>query len=271
MTLGSIRSKRAWGVHRVEHAVAQRFEAKYLITEVDALAIREFIEPYMTPDPRGPEYPVTSLYLDSPDLKMFWSSETGEKNRYKLRVRWYDPATDHVSHFEVKQRIGRVILKHRSIVRQDLTQRVLSDRSSDPDVLADPTDSQSTSNLHLFQELAHRFDAGPQLLVRYIREAYVSDREEPVRITLDRGLESLPCRAAAIALLGEDNLWHRVHSMPVILEVKFTNAFPKWVKSLVQRFELTRISLAKYTVCVSALRREGIYLGGVHMGIARDD
>ena len=44
----------------------QRFEAKYLISEREALAIRNYIEPYTSPDPLSyptRTYVVSSLYV----------------------------------------------------------------------------------------------------------------------------------------------------------------------------------------------------------------
>ena len=88
-----------------ERVVAQRFEAKYVIGELQAEAITHYIKPFVEPDPHAPEYPVTSLYLDSPDLALYQSSDMGEKNRFKLRVRSYDDAPRSPLFLEVKQRI----------------------------------------------------------------------------------------------------------------------------------------------------------------------
>src|SRR5688572_4804269 len=63
--------------------VAQCFEAKYRINAAQAMAVRELIRPYMDADPHGSAYPVTSIYLDSPDLAMYWSSARGEERRHK--------------------------------------------------------------------------------------------------------------------------------------------------------------------------------------------
>jgi hypothetical protein len=51
--------------------------------------------------------------------------------------------------------------------------------------------------------------------------------------------------------------WRALDTIPAVLEVKFTDAFPFWVRRLIDRFELTRISLAKYVACVQSFAADG--------------
>ena len=78
--------------HRLQ---AQRFELKYLIDEEITPHIRDFVRSYLELDDYGADspdcsYEVHTLYLDSDDLKTYQSSTNGEKNRFKLRLRYYD-------------------------------------------------------------------------------------------------------------------------------------------------------------------------------------
>ena len=73
---------------------AQRFELKYILSEDTALAVRDFVSSYLEIDEFGAtlpqfSYPVHSLYLDSPDMKLYKSTINGDKNRFKLRLRFY--------------------------------------------------------------------------------------------------------------------------------------------------------------------------------------
>ena len=43
----------------------------------------------------------------------------------------------------------------------------------------------------------------------------------------------------------------------VILEVKFTDRFPRWLADMVRVFDLERQSMAKYVACVETMRRPG--------------
>ena len=57
--------------------------------------------------------------------------------------------------------------------------------------------------------------------------------------------------------LGRDRTRHLAHEAPVVLEIKFTDTYPFWVRRLVQRFQLIRLSMAKYVLCINELQREG--------------
>ena len=94
-----------------------RFERKFVVSERAAEAIRSFVAAYlpldehMTPDqPRG--YRVYSLYLDTPSHKLYRQSCDGIKNRYKLRVRFYDKNEDGPAFLEIKQRTTETVHKY---------------------------------------------------------------------------------------------------------------------------------------------------------------
>ena len=77
----------------------QRFELKYLINEDVARAARDFVSSYLEIDEYGAtlkdfSYPVHSLYLDSESLHLYQTTINGDKNRYKLRLRYYDNRPD---------------------------------------------------------------------------------------------------------------------------------------------------------------------------------
>ena len=59
--------------------------------------------------------------------------------------------------------------------------------------------------------------------------------------------------------LTESNpVWRRTpFGLPVILEVKFTDHRPQWLNHLLQRFQLDKISIAKYAESVDHLGELG--------------
>ena len=64
------------------------------------------IDEHMAGD--GPDgYRVCSLYLDTPQLALYRQSKDGIKNRYKLRIRFYDEDADGPAFLEIKQRTTR--------------------------------------------------------------------------------------------------------------------------------------------------------------------
>src|SRR5262245_41914911 len=112
---------------------ASRFEQKYLITEDLALNVRDFVRSYLELDENGVgkpnfSYPVHSLYLDSDDLKTYWDTINGNKNRYKLRLRFYNSLPDSPVFFEIKRRMNNCIMKQRGGVRREMVDEVLAGR-----------------------------------------------------------------------------------------------------------------------------------------------
>jgi hypothetical protein len=244
-----------------ERGVAQRFEAKYIITEYEALMVRDYIEPYMNPDPHGREYWVNSLYLDSDDLMMCKSSELGEKNRHKLRLRWYEQDTTKPIIFEIKQRVDQVLRKRRTDVKREYMETILNGCQLSLEMLA-KRKANPLADLYKFRDLMLAMNATPRAGVRYLREAYVSALEEPVRVTFDRNLACAPCFSKNPDDLPGGKDWRVMGEPPVVLEIKFTDCFPAWVRQLVRRVNLVRDSMAKYVLCVRALERQGYIMEG---------
>src|SRR5882672_12799942 len=108
-----------------------RFELKYLIPEDTALKVRDFVRCYLDFDEYSVgkpnySYPVHSLYLDSDDLKLYWDTINGDKNRFKLRLRYYSTNADTPVFFEIKRRMNNCILKQRGGIPQDSINHLLS-------------------------------------------------------------------------------------------------------------------------------------------------
>src|SRR3954462_10168197 len=102
----------------------QRLELKYLVREQTAQAVRDFIGSYLLLDKFGAtepdlSYPIHSLYLDSDDYTFYWQTINGNKNRYKLRLRYYDDKPSSPIFFEIKRRMNNAILKDRGAVNRE--------------------------------------------------------------------------------------------------------------------------------------------------------
>ena len=239
-------------------AVNQRFEIKYLVSDMTAEMIKDFVTTYMDPDPQGREYPVTSLYLDNAPLSMFWSSEMGERNRYKLRLRSYTDQDGFQVFAEVKRRLDKVVLKSRVAIYRERIESLLDGSGVLEELLMEPTSKKALNDLRYFRELAGAFGARPCATVRYQREAFVSRDGEPLRITFDRDLCCIPTTEYNHEIWNADSFWHTLPEVPVVLEVKFTDHYPAWVQQMIHRFGLTRGSMAKYVECVKILQSEGV-------------
>jgi SPX domain protein involved in polyphosphate accumulation len=232
----------------------QRFELKYLIREETALLVRDFVKSYLDFDEYSVgkpnySYAVHSLYLDSDDLKLYWSTINGEKNRFKLRLRYYSTHADSPVFFEIKRRMNNCIMKQRGGVRQECVHLLLKGHLPQSDHLVSKAPNQLVA-LQNFCHLAHQIHAKPRAHIFYMREAYVSD-DDQVRVTLDRkvyGEANLD-----YAIKTEMNHAHLSYTNQVILELKFTNRFPDWFRELVRVFGVMQCGAAKYCESVQAI------------------
>ncbi len=238
-----------------DFTVQQRFEAKYLLNDVERALVHEYLQGYTRPDAHDAVYPVTSIYYDSDSWMTFRSSLDGETNRFKLRVRTYGGAPGARCYAEVKQRIDRIVTKKRALLRQTLAEIISGDLGHSFDAMARPERQPEVEAFEYFQSLASRLRAQPRAGVRYVREAYQSLADEPVRITIDTGISYATVDDVRA---GGDVRWRPLDNVPAVLEVKFTDNFPYWVRRMVDRFELTRVSMAKYVVCVQAMSQDGV-------------
>jgi hypothetical protein len=225
-----------------------RYELKYLISESTALGVRAFVQQHLELDEYGVGqlnmcYPVHSLYLDSDDWKIYWRTINGDKNRFKLRIRYYSDAVDSPAFFEIKRRMKDVILKQRCAVSRAGVQQVLAGQLPDPQHLVSKNPTEVYS-LQRFIELMLTLDARPKMHVAYVREAYASSFNNEVRLTIDRNVRSEPCSDARLLTSMEHPLI--CTQKKVILELKFTGRFPNWYGELVRVFNCFQTGAAKY-------------------------
>lgn len=231
-----------------------RYELKYRISESKAEAITQFIKPYLHLDRYSKlrtngAYPIVSLYLDSDNLQLCRESLEGKKNRLKLRIRSYTDEPDYPRFFEIKQhrphffeikrRVNNIIIKSRARVKyQDVSSLLLGAS------LPLQTHDGDGETLKQFQLYANSINAGPVILIRYMRQAYEDDSENRVRVTFDRELFYNVTRELKVTMGGAG--WQRLFSNDVILEIKFTGRYPAWLSQMVKVLNLHQQSNSKY-------------------------
>jgi SPX domain protein involved in polyphosphate accumulation len=237
----------------------QRFELKYVIPEAIALGIREFADAQLELDEFGrndpvPDiprsYPVNSIYLDSDRMSTYWDWVNADRNRYKLRVRFYDERSDTLCFFELKRRVSNCILKQRCAVWKPAAPMIIAGHFPPRELIKSKEDKNFIA-LERFIDITLRIQAKPKLLVTYFREAYIDPNNDGVRLTLDRVIRMSPRHSIDFSLHGDKFV--QPFGEKVILELKFNNRFPDWFGDLTRIFNLTRDGAAKYCEGVSSL------------------
>lgn len=238
--------------HRLQQ---QRFELKYLVHEAFTPQMRDFVSSYLELDDYGVgkpnlSYPVHSVYLDSDDLKTHQDYLNSTKNRFKLRMRYYDDREGSPVFFEVKARVDNCIQKRRCGVRREAVPLLVSGQLPSPEHLLS-REPRHWAALQRFNFLLHQLDARPKVHNTYLREAWVSSQGNSVRVTFDRNVRVEPWfRPQAVVSMTRPV---RPFGNMVILELKFTTRFPNWLGDLVRHFNLMQASSAKYSSGVTML------------------
>jgi len=212
-----------------------RYEFKYLVTPEVAERIGERAAMFMECDGMGTQgtYRVTSLYLDRWDWMLARQTWEGLRERFKLRLRYYDESDD-TFFAEVKLRIGNSISKLRQVVSADVAHALAEGAAL-------PADAALEGQ---FRTLSEKIDAQPRLWVRYQRQAFVSPWGDGSRLTFDTELEVQIPDGTTRPDPGE---WSYVAlEAPVVVEMKFNGAFPKWMQHVSESLGLRRTSCSKY-------------------------
>ncbi len=242
----------------------QRFELKYRMDhESTALAIRDFVGSFLEVDEFGAtmpnfSYPVHSLYLDSPGLKTYWDTINGDKNRFKLRLRFYENRPDAPVYFEIKRRINNIIAKQRGGVKREAVDALLAGQLPEPGHLVS-RDPKHLVALQNFCRLMNVTEARPKTHIAYLREAWLSQQDNAVRVTLDREVRTEL----------EPTTWLSTHmrnpvlvfGRQIILELKYTSRFPNWFADLVRHFGLAQCGAAKYVDGVNQIGVQRVVRG----------
>jgi hypothetical protein len=252
----SVRAEVRRAAGAIEPTFYSRFECKYLIEPALVPEVRQFLRPFARPDPyaalcRGYRYPICSLYLDSQDLALYQQTVGGEKNRFKLRVRTYTDDPTKPAYLEVKRKLNTIVHKRRAGLSREQARRVWNRQPFDASRLS-PDDRRDAE--YFYQHVA-MIEARPVIRVKYMREAYVADGNEPVRVTLDTDL--MHAITLGDDLRSTEGRWTTTPVRGVILEIKFTERFPWWVQDLIRTFGLTQRAVPKYVWSVDHMLLDG--------------
>lgn len=231
-----------------DHLQTQRLELKYIVPERIIERVRDFVRPHLVLDSFGRSQPdrsysVHSLYLDSKTFVLHQSTINGDRNRYKLRIRFYENRPGSPIFPEIKRREDNAIYKERCAVSREGLADIAAGRLPLREHLVDPS-PESERALFNFTRLVNSLHAGPVAHVSYRREAWSTPDSNRCRVTFDRNVTTSPENTFRFDP-GHTNPVS-VFGSAVVLELKFTGRFPAWMRDMVRIFDLRQCSAAKY-------------------------
>jgi hypothetical protein len=236
-----------------------RLEYKFLVRNELLDILRRKVLPFVELDQfikeeNGNEYTVRSIYYDSSNFDFYNEKIDGIKIRKKLRIRGYNnQADDNLVFLEIKNKYENFIGKNRApFLFHDLKSLLLT-KSVESYALTNNGYANSIQDGEKFFHHIIRSGLKPTILIVYEREAFFSKFDKSLRITFDKNLRYLD-NPRVDKLYSDEDLEYAAPNH-FVLEVKFTNGYPKWLQDIIQEFELTRRSVSKYTICIDNSNR----------------
>jgi SPX domain protein involved in polyphosphate accumulation len=231
-----------------------KYEFKYIVPLKQLDQLREAIRPYVELDPYAAgttnnEYTVRSVYFDTARFDYYFEKIDGYKLRKKIRIRGYNENSgdDHVF-MEIKRKIKEPIEKDRERVTFEVMKRLMAGEGSK--AYGDVAEDHGVNGAGKFLYHVYRNNLKPVVLVIYEREAFFDRFKNDVRITLDKNLRS-------IAYPELDDLYDQTKATAAmkdhfILEVKFKEHFPGWLRLITGNMGLIKRSASKYVICMDS-------------------
>jgi len=231
-----------------------KYEFKYIVPLSRMDQLREAISPYVELDPYAAamdnhQYTVRSVYFDTSRFDYFYEKVDGYKIRKKIRIRGYNQNTgDDTVFMEIKRKLKEPIEKDRERLTFEVMKRLMAGEGSR--AFGDVEDDHGVNGAGKFLFHVYRNNLKPVVLVIYEREAYFDRFKNDVRITIDKNLRSVayPCI---------DDLYSGEKAIPAlkgnfILEVKFKDHFPGWLRIITGQLGLIKRSASKYVFCIDS-------------------
>ena len=241
-----------------------RYEMKYLITESQADAIRRLVKTRLMPDAHSHGnsigYRVRSLYLDSRDLTCYNETQCGTKNRFKLRIRFYDEDPNLPVFLEIKRRVTDVVCKLRATVSRRSAEQLLRGASPSPTMLLRNIPDERKA-LREFCLLRDQLGAVGKVFVDYYRQAYESSAGNQYRVTFDRNVFGSDYQPGNGLTMPPRSQMTNIGG--VILEMKYVGRPASWMIDLSRRFGLKAQSVPKYVECVDVVVPTRLSTAGV--------
>lgn len=227
-----------------------RFEKKYILNNLQVEQLKHRLSPLMNLDPilNGRKfYSIRSLYFDDYNDTCLKQVINGISKRYKYRIRFYNGNTEYIV-LEKKYKINNMTKKTSVQITKEIAESIL-----------DGSISVSDNNDELLNELIVMIRTRgfrPVVIIDYDRIPYVYDAG-CVRVTFDYNLS---CSYEFDKLFSDDFLKiPLIDSGSTILEVKYNDFIPDYIRFSLQLRELYRTSFSKYGYGRLAVKN---YIGG---------
>jgi SPX domain protein involved in polyphosphate accumulation len=251
----------------------QRSEIKYLISAEKRHALRKIISQQIPEHCflKGKELTlISTVYFDTVNLNYYKQAVQDPYNNTKIRAReYYYFNKDMVEHalsmdslfeysdilwLEIKERKNQESFKK----RVKISKSVFTGQQNYPTLVEKIVADNPEQNLNdSFSQILNQICAGalqPAAVVNYKRNAFQTD-DASLRISLDTGVGYYKVPDGffkAQVSLTRENLPLQTGSEPMtILEIKYTDQLPEWLKSPLK--DLSPTNFSKFSSCMNSI------------------
>lgn len=214
-----------------------RHELKFLISESQMALIQFRLQLLMKQDVHqvGGKYNIRSLYFDDLFDSCMWENENGVDARKKYRIRIYDKSAD-------------VIKLEKKIKYRGMTKKISAtiDEKQCIKYMYGKSLQVTEMNSELEKELYVQINANgmkPVAIVEYERTAFV-EKKGNIRITFDRNISG--CENVEMFLDENIPLVPLLPAGKHVLEVKYDEFIPDYIKDVLEIGSLQRTAFSKY-------------------------
>lgn len=215
-----------------------RHEWKHMINYGDMVVLRQRLGAVMKADKNAIDgkYFIRSLYFDSPADTALREKIDGISRREKFRIRYYNFDTS-VIHLEKKSKAAGLCSKKSADLTQEQVQKII-----DGDI-----GWMKSHKDELIRELHQKMTVQrltPKTIVDYWREPFVYPSGN-VRVTLDYEIKT---GLSSKDFFGKNCPTVSVPDNPIILEVKWDEFLPDFIKAAVQIGDRRTSAFSKYAI-----------------------
>ena len=214
--------------------IFERYEKKYLLTEVQYLGLKRVFEDRMTADAYG-VHTISNIYFDTKDFELIRTSLDGPVYKEKLRLRAYGAVNEKSTVFlEMKKKYSGVVYKRR--VPMELVSAVLYLNNG----ILPESENQIFREIQYMKQRDH---LKPAAYVAYDRVACYCKTDEELRVTFDWDIR---CRNEALDLRARAYGTSLLDAGCVLMEVKIPGAMPVWMSRAFSELSIYPVSFSKY-------------------------
>lgn len=189
-------------------------------------------------------YQIRSLYFDDVNNSALFEKTSGISERKKFRVRIYNNDDSKIK-LEIKKKYQEFTNKKSTFISKKEYENIYNCQ------ITDLMNSNNDIRREYYFEIRNRL-LKPKIIIDYYREAYTLPYNE-IRVTFDNDLSySKP----DLNIFSDKTVSYQLaKEYSRILEIKYNNFLPDFVKRIFEPFSLTKLSVSKYVLCREKLNR----------------